>query len=90
MTMGTSASSAGAGSASRADFGERLLERDAPAIIGLCERAVDRCVQLLALDVAHSVVVSLDAGEQGVRDLQSHGLVERKELLEELRRSGHA
>ena len=56
----------------------------------MCERAVDRGVQLLAIGVVHPVVIAFDAGEQRMSDLQPHGLIEREELLEELLRDGHA
>lgn len=70
--------------------GHDLVEGHGLTGIGLCERTVDRCVQLLAIGVAHPIVIAFDACQQRVSDLQPHGLIEREELLEELLRHGHA
>ncbi|MEO6777656.1 MAG: hypothetical protein ABI467_32315 [Kofleriaceae bacterium] len=71
--------------------GHDLVEGHGLTGIGLCERTVDRCVQLLAIGVGHPIVIviAFDAGQQRMSDLQPHGLIEREELLEELLRDGH-
>jgi hypothetical protein len=72
------------------NLGDCLLDRDTLAGIGLCERAVDRRVQMLAVRSFNPSSSASTLACEGVSDLHSHGLVEREELFEELLRNDHA
>jgi len=66
----TSADAAGPRGSPSTNLRDRLLDRDPLAGIGLCDRALDRGVEPLALGVAHPVIIRrIDARQEGMGDL---------------------